>query len=270
MKTKLYTKYHNIDLLKKIDNNGEQFSAEEHAWVMKEEFEDKFSSHDNLLSYAFSSGHCNKLETFPFLCKFIKDNEIKSVLSLGAGDCCLEYLLSFCIGKESHITATDFDYFIIDSVKKYFKTITVNQFDFMKDDFCDFVNRSKNSYDLVVFYGSAYVMDDNCFIKLFRDIKKANIKFIVDFHAGCVPTIILLKKLFHEYLSANKKIKKILSILYNKKYTINSDDSYVGKFHGYCRNPSAIKKLYKKSGWRNFYSLSFPNSHKYVGVLKNI
>ena len=38
MKIKLYTLSHDVNILKEIDNNGGQFTAEEHAYAVKKEY----------------------------------------------------------------------------------------------------------------------------------------------------------------------------------------------------------------------------------------
>ena len=40
MKIKLYTLSHDVNILKEIDNNGGQFTAEEHAYAVKKEYEE--------------------------------------------------------------------------------------------------------------------------------------------------------------------------------------------------------------------------------------
>ncbi|MEW6679726.1 MAG: hypothetical protein AB1297_01720 [bacterium] len=86
MKFKLFTKSHNETLLKEIDNQGGQFTAEEHAYVIEKELAEDFASKENLLRKYLKCDH-TKLVSLSFLIKYIYDEGFQNILSLGAGSC---------------------------------------------------------------------------------------------------------------------------------------------------------------------------------------
>jgi hypothetical protein len=133
MKIKLYTKSHKLDLLKDVDNNGRQFTAEEHAYVIENEFSDIFRNKE-LLLYWYLSRNPEKLNSLAFLIRYINDNKLNSILSLGAGHCVLEYLLSCAVPPKTRIIAADFDAYMIKKAKFLFPSITPVVFDFFNDN----------------------------------------------------------------------------------------------------------------------------------------
>lgn|SRR3989338_4214439 len=129
MKTKLYTKSHNTDLLKEIDNVGGQFNAQEHAYVMEREFSDKFKTKESLLHWVLSKSP-EKLSALAFLIKYVQDNNFISILSLGAGMCTLEHLLRYALPENGNVIAADFDAYLISKANKHFRNIIAVTFDF--------------------------------------------------------------------------------------------------------------------------------------------
>ena len=261
MKIKLYTLSHDVNILKEIDNNGGQFTAEEHAYSIKKEFgKSSYKTKERLIrDYLFKNS--NKLECLSFLIDHINGSGYKNILSLGAGPCVLEYLLEMSLSEESKLIASDFDGFYCERAKKFFPRLIIERFDFIKDDFETFRTKLDISFDLVIFFGSAYIMDDHEFIKLFGDLKKNGAKQIIDFHAGYMG---IKSQIMHgpfNFLRTNPTIRKWF------RTTPLANDGYRGKFHGYGRNRSAIKKLYKKSG----LSVKFETcmgGYKYVSILE--
>jgi hypothetical protein len=261
MKIKLYTLSHDVNILKEIDYNGGQFTAEEHAYAVKKEYgETTYETKEQLIrDYLFKDS--NKLECLSFLIDHINGSGYKNILSLGAGPCVLEYLLEMSLPEKSQLIAADFDEFIVEKAKKFFPQLIVEKFDFQKDDFKSFRTKLDISFDLVIFFGSAYIMDDQEFIKLFGDLKKNGVKQIIDFHAGYMN---IKSQIMHgplNFLRTNPTIRKWF------RTTPLANDGYRGKFHGYGRNRSAIKKLYKKSGLSVKLETCI-GGYKYVSILE--
>ena len=261
MKIKLYTLSHDVNILKEIDNNGGQFTAEEHAYSIKNQFgESNYKTKERLIrDYLFKNS--NKLECLSFLIDHINGSGYKNILSLGAGPCVLEYLLEMSLPEESQLIAADFDEFVVEKAKKFFPQLIVEKFDFQKDDFKSFRTKLDISFDLVIFFGSAYIMDDQEFIKLFGDLKKNGVKQIIDFHAGYLG---IKSQITHgplNFLRTNSTIRK----WFRKSPCIIN--GYRGKFHAYGRSRSAIRKLYKRSG----LSIKVESSmgpYEYISVLE--
>jgi len=229
MKIKLYTKSHDEALLKEVDHGSGQFMASEHAYVIEKEFGKYFETRESLIRW-YLAQNSSKLSALAFLIKYCNDNGYKNVLSLGAGACVLEYLLRYALPDDGKVVAIDFNSFFIKKAKLHFPSIIPAKFDFFKDDLSDLQKKLKLDFDLAVFFGSAYVMDDSDFIRHFSKLKEIGVKRIIDFHAG--------------YISRRKIPVIILSKVLNK---IRSH-RYRGKFHGYGRSRGELRKLYKQAG----------------------
>jgi hypothetical protein len=162
---------------------------------------------------------------------------------MGAGKCVMEYLLK-CAIPDCEVTATDFDLFLIEKSKIFFPCINSVKFDFFVDNIADL----NSEFDLVVFFSSAYVLDDEQFINLFRQIKENNAKEVIDFHAGCISYRDMLKYSVGDILRRLNIIK-----------------SYRGKFHGYIRTKNELRRLYKKAGVRSIIEPR-TDSHRYIAI----
>jgi len=259
MKRKIYTLSHNVGLLKEIDNNGGQFSAEEHAYAIEKEFgETVFKTRENLLRN-YLPDNILKLGALGFLIDSIKKNGYKNILSLGAGQCVLEYLLKMSLPKETKVIACDFDAFFIEKAKEFFPEIIAERFDFFKDEISSLSSKLNLEFDQAVFFGSAYVMDDTEFIKLFSDLKNIGVKQILDFHAGYMDW----RAVIHNYFSPLASNSIVRKIFHKPPITV---EGYRGKFHGYSRNRSELIKLYKNSGLELQGEISVAG-YKYVALL---
>lgn len=258
MKINLYTKGHNINLLKEIDNNGRQFTAEEHAYVTEKEFGDSFlRSREKLLRY-YLSNNSAKLEALDFLIRRVTAQRYDNILSLGAGYSVLEYLLKLAVPESTQIVVTDFDAYVMEKVRLFFPEIVTLPCDLFKDDIKDIARSLKLKFDLAVFFSSAYVLDDAQFVSFFKDLKIIGVKEIIDFHAGYID----MKRIFYnliDKIKSNGRIRKICG-----KSPI---EVFRGKFHGYGRDRSELKKLYHQAGFHVEQEVSL-KSYKYVAILR--
>lgn len=259
MKQKIYTLSHNTNLLKEIDNSGGQFTAEEHAYVIEKEFgETVFKTKEDLLR-SYLPGNLPKLGSLGFLIEMIKKNEYRNILSLGAGQCVLESLLKMSLPEETKVFACDFDSFFVEKAKQFFPEITAARFDFFKDELPSLKQELNAEIDLAVFFGAAYVMDDQQFISLFSDLKKIGVKQIVDFHAGYMDSKGVIRY-FLQPLTTNATVRKLF------RKPSKKEGDFRGKFHGYSRNRSELRRLYKKSGLSILREIS-TSGYKYVAIL---
>jgi len=259
MKRKMYTNSHDVELLKEIDHDGDQFTAEEHAEVIEKEFSKTiFKTRDNLIRHHLIDVLEPRLS---FLVNFIKENNYHNILSLGAGPCVNEYFLKMALPENTKVVACDFDAFFIKKAQEFFINeagggIIPVQFNFFQDSVQSLKNDLNLDFDLATFFASAYVMDDKEFITLFGDLKEIGVKKIIDFHAGYIDY-----KKFIRYCLTPLTKKPLLRRLFRKPLR-----TYQGKFHGYARSRSEIKNLYNKSGWNIDRELSM-SGHKYIAVL---
>jgi ubiquinone/menaquinone biosynthesis C-methylase UbiE len=260
VKEKLYTLSHDIDLLKEIDNNGSQFSSEEHAYVIEKEHADKFVSQESLISW-YLSLNSKKLCALSFVIQYSYEKGYKNILSLGAGACVLEYLLKSALPHDSIVAACDFDSFFIEKAKKLLSNIIPIKFDFSKDDLQELKASNVDSFDLAISFGSLYVMDDPVFIQLLKKIKKIGVREIIDFHAGYMDLKSVLFNSFpFSFLQKSSILRKML-----RKSPIERRE-YKGKFHGYTRSRSELRRIYNQAGL-NVVKEKAVEPYKYVAIL---
>lgn len=267
MKKKLYSRTSKIyktsnseDLLRVVDNNGGKFTAEEHAYVNERGLPEHFESKEKLLRYYLSQNY-HKLAILGFLIGHIHSHKSFNCLSLGAGPCVLEYLLKRALPSYSNVIATDFDTFLIEKAKWLFPEIIAEVFDFAKDDIVDFGRSFDFSFDITLFLNSAYVMEDSEFVRIFRGLKEFGVEHIIDVHGGYMDTKAFIKNLMLDIFQIRKSnfIRKLLS---KSQY----NDQWRGKFHGYSRNRSELRRLYNRSGFKVTKEVSL-GTFKYVAIL---
>lgn len=107
-------------------------------------------------------------------------------------------------------------------------------------------------FDLAFFQHSAYVLDDDEYIRLLMDLKENGVKEIIDIRATIpilgYPRIIL---------GAIKRI--ILQKLFHVEHSL--------KFHGYQRSSGSIKYMYSKAGWK-VVEITKLGSYNFVATLR--
>ena len=123
MKKKMYTRSHNVELLKEIDHDGGRFTSEEHAYVIEKEFSETiFKTRDTIIREYAEYSFDPRLR---FLVEFIKEKKYSNILSLGAGSCVNEYFLKMALSKDSKVVACDLDPFFIRKAKEFFSEDSV-------------------------------------------------------------------------------------------------------------------------------------------------
>lgn len=260
MKLRLYTKTSaNLDLLKNIDSCGGKFTSEEHAMLIKSELEGVVKTKEEYL-HNYLLGNWVKLSSLEFLIKRIIDNQYNNILSFGSGYCVLEYLLKLSLPKGAKVIATDFDSYLIQKANIFFPEISSSVFNFSTDDMKDFQKALDLKFDIAVFFGSTYVMEDGEFIKLLRGLKNNGMREIVDFNADYMRVNDFLYY-FLEPICKSNLIRKLCG-----KVPIDKNE-YIGKFHGYLRSRGELRYLYRKSGLRIVKETSV-GPYKYVVMLK--
>jgi len=249
MKIKLYTKGHDEASLKEIGSCDEQFTAATHAHIVEREFEKYFKTKESLIQwYLAQSLNSDKLLALAFLIQHCNENEYKNVLSLGAGPCVLEYLLKCALPDDARVVATDFDSFYIKKAKLHFPSIIPVEFDFFKDNPSD-LQKLKIDFDITVFFGSSYVMNDSDFIRQFSGLKEIGVKKIIDFQAGYIPW------------------KRFPTVILSEVIAKINPRRYRGKFHGYGRSRGELRRLYKLAGLELIQEIPVA-PYGYVAILK--
>jgi hypothetical protein len=101
-------------------------------------------------------------------------------------------------------------------------------------------------------------MDDDKFIKLFSDLKSLNIKQVINFYAGFINFPQMISHLF-DPLRKNPIIRRTF-----RKNLITEEKGWL---HGYARDRTELRKLYKKPGWYKVREISMGNCN-YVVILE--
>ncbi len=238
MKSKLYTLSLDAELLRAIDNGGGQFTAEEHAYAIEQEFAEQFASQQVLVQHYLNDNN-KKLQNLGFAIKVAHDHQATRILSLGAGQCVLEWFLQMAIAEPGFVFATDFDAYFVRKASELFPELKTSTFDFTRDNVEELVAQCEVPLDLAVFFGSAYVMDDATFVKIFTQLREIGIPRIIDFHAGATTLRRVCLHATLGYLTSKPAIRRLAA-----------RPAYRGKFHGYVRDIRAIRKLYAAAGWQ--------------------
>ena len=178
---------------------------------------------------------------------------------MGAGELVLEYLLKLALSGDSKVVGCDFNSLFIRRAQEFFPEIDSFKFDFFNDSIEKIQHKYNNNFDLVIFLGSAYVMDDDKFIEHFKNLKISGAKQIIDFHAGYMSFKSAMNIIFLNPIKHNNMLRKI--------FGKSPMSSYKGKFHGYLRDRYEIRKLYKRSGLKLKKEFSIGN-YRYVSILE--
>jgi trans-aconitate methyltransferase len=197
----------------------------------------------------------------PFLIQKCRQYNVHNILSLGAGPCVIENFLKQMLPDPNRIVVVDFDSFFISMAKKHFPAIDAEIFDFKTDTIKKLQNNAGISFDLAVFFNASYVLDDQEFVHLFKQLKEAGIPHIIDFQTSYIP----YRDFPREYAATIKDWiqTRIMSIPYE------SLAANKGKFHGFSRSRNSLRRLYKISGMRIVQELDiYPYS--YIAVLTSV
>jgi hypothetical protein len=257
MSIKLYSKSYKVDF-SKMENLDKRFTADEHTYFSK------FSQDVALFETRCEMLEClakkNGVTINRLVEEVILGREVKSVISLGSGSCYNEYLWAKNLPALS-VFACDFDSSLIEQASRFLVplvkgNLSVHELDFTSCSFVSFLHSHNFNAEMVVFAGSAYVMDDREFVGLFKELRKSNVKYILDLHDGCVG--------MRDKLSSI--LKPLTSISWIRK--LFCQDAYVeqGKFHGYGRSRSEIRLLYQKAGW-NIDDEKYSDECHYIAML---
>tara|TARA_Y100000589_G_scaffold207935_1_gene196089 strand:- start:1007 stop:1765 length:759 start_codon:yes stop_codon:yes gene_type:complete len=251
MKIKSYT---NLDFNDLNNNSSSEqiFNSDERSKLSELEFKKKsIHSRKELIKISLKKNFKKKFKPFQFLIDRISEKNYNNILSLGSGSGDIEYFLSLTLNKDQKLYAAEFDKYLVRKATEFFPEFTTFEFDFFKDSF----QNINQKFDLVYSFGSFYVMDNDQFIKLLKNIKASGVKEIIDFHAG--------------YMTRKEKIKHIFKTLISIFQRPNSKpiDSLSQKFHGYIRDRSELIKIYKKAGWEPIEEIRNYGIYKFICIL---
>lgn len=252
MSRKLYTRSHDPSLVGQIDRAGGQFTATEHSWLTEQENAAHFRSYDSLMAWYMRSNF-DKLAAVGFLIEWLRRNDSRTILSLGAGPGVLEHLVQHGLEPGVQIVATDFDTYMIGAAQRLLTNIRALPFDFFNDRLEDVEDALGLKFDTAVLLGSSYVLDDSQFVRMFADLSNRGMSTIIDFQAG----FLSLRKSIG-YLLPAQAVRRLL-----RREAASAE--YIGKFHGYARTRREMRRLYRKAGLRIVTELVV-GGYKYVAI----
>ena len=259
MKFKLYSHSYPNVVLEKFESNDNIFDANDHAWATKIQFPSHvWDSKENWMAYFLSQE--SKVESqLQLIIDVGQSINFRSVMSFGAGSFCREYLLKIALPQDIQVVACDFDEELVKKSSQFFPEIKSIKFDFFSDNLAEHLhNFNSNKIDLAFFSSSSYVLNDQEFLNLFRQIKDAGVKRVIDFHGGVVDFRLMLHYLLRPITSINF-IRKI--------FKVHELPKFKGKFHGYIRSRRELIRLYEKSGFEVISSQPV-GDFKFVAILK--
>ncbi len=233
---------------------GGILTSEEHSRMSETDFSDHFKSEKTLVKWYFQYlENANNLSAVSTIAYLVKEKHARNILSFGCGPAVNELFLKRMFQNDIRMVVTDYDSYIVDSVKRVCPELTAETFDFFKDDpkkIC-----KKYDIDTVIMIGSACSMDDKTYLKFLKNLKKTDVKNIVTFEAGIEssfmrlirPAGIIVKGLYLYWMKRDE---------YNKKaYYLENLASY----HAFTRTGRMLKKIYRAAGYR----------YTHIGPVKN-
>jgi SAM-dependent methyltransferase len=252
MSRKLYTRSHNVALVRQVDDDGNLFTADEHSWLTEHEDAEHFQSYESLMSW-YMRANFYKLGALGFLIDWLRKEKARAILSLGAGPAVLEHLIQMGLEPGVQVVATDFDKFMVAAAQRLLPNIRAVTFDLFNDNLADIETELSMKFDTAVFFGSSYVLDDPQFVGMFADLAAHGMRTIIDFQAGfltlrrqvgSLPWARAAKRLLGRELAASE---------------------YPGKFHGYARTRREMRRLYGAAGLHIKTELSV-GGYPYVAI----
>ncbi len=205
---------------------------------------------------AYLKANLLKINILESLLSFLKDKNIKRIISIGSGEAVLEYFLIEYAKIEKldlKIYCTDLSDLHVRTSNRFFPELVFLKFDFTKDSVLNIIEKC-GDVDAVISFGSFYVMNDCEFNRFLVDVSDAKIQYILDYHAGCIMDE-------QEYLGAVGNDALIEQI--------HKDKQERGiMFHGYARMPIHLCNLYLNAGWCECSQFTGLENYKFAKVFK--
>jgi hypothetical protein len=247
LKFRIFTKSQNPEILEATDKSR-RFTADEHATMVRQVYSGQVTSREALVRL-FLSTNSSKLVTLAYLIRFAYRHDARKILSLGAGMCVIEELLLQALPEGSVVAAADFNSYLIDTARQFFPDLIAVQFDFFRDDVKTICDAAGTTFDIAVFMGSSYVMDDEEHIRLLSQLKNNNVRMVIDLTPTLVPYSMLPRVILGEI-----------------KCSLTGKDR--GKFHGFQRTRNDFRALYQRADWTLREETTI-GDYNYVAVLEN-
>jgi len=110
---------------------------------------------------------------------------------------------------------------------------------------------AKTTFDVAIFVGSSYVMDDDEYIRILNQLKKNDVKKVIDL----TPTLVLYHKL--PFVILNEIQLRCFAPHWDR-----------GKFHGFMRTKHDFRNIYKNASW-TLKEETAVGQYNYVAILEN-
>jgi len=207
-------------------------SREEQTLSRQKASENKFRSRQGMLHWGEKYGKNVKFIRGKYLAAYLQKLSVKSVLSLGSGECYHEYAIKL-VAPEIAITATDFDPFVVDKVSAFLPEIdNVEVFDIKEDDFARF----QGKYDTILMIGVEYVFSDDEMIDFFKRVSMIGANHII---------------ILSSYLTFTGLVKSMIWLRLGplKRLLLGQREAPPpGRFHGWARSKGEFVRLTRMAG----------------------
>lgn len=171
--------------------------------------------------------------------KFIKNNSIKSIASIGSDYPIQEYYINKKTGVK--VLCFDFDNTVIKNSEIIFNNKISVQFYDMNTPLSNIIEQIQG-VDCIIFFKSLYIFNSNQYSEYLREVSSSNIRYIIDC-ASVTPLQLILRSMISNLIKFPVKTSLF-------KFFPNSDRFYIGKFHGYSRTKSSLLKIYNNSNFK--------------------
>lgn len=253
MAIRLYSDY--LRGILKGNATADRLPIEESARLLERKVHEHFEDRDTLIRWYLESDE-NNVEALCLVYRFMLAHRYRHIVSLGAGPCVIEHLLSRWLSDESRIVAAEYNPYYIEKAKAFFPSIHVEPFDFFRDDVSTLKRHFTHNCDLAVFFASAYTMDDDTFVKQFSKLKELGVNAVIDFHAGFMSwrsLPVLMLSALQWRVARTFKMRRFTEGWF---------------FHGYARTKGELRRLYREAGLVVAQELSLRHQYRYVAVLR--
>lgn len=194
--------------------------------------QNKFRSRQDMLHWGEKYGKNVKFIRGKYLAAYLQKLSVKSVLSLGSGECYHEYAIKL-VAPEIAVTATDFDPFVVEKVAAFLPEIDNSEvFDIKEDDFARF----QGKYDAILMVGVEYVLSDDEMVDFFKRVAMVGANHII---------------MISSFITSSQVLKYIILLRLSqlKRFLLAQKVAPPsGRFHGWTRSKGEFVKLTRMAG----------------------
>lgn len=224
-------------------------TAEEHAQMSKMDFEQHFSSIDELIKwYFYYLSNIKKMGALTAIGELIKEGNARNIISFGAGPSVIEYFLKMIFQEDIHMVVTDYDTWMVEQVAQLMPNLAAKRFDFYHDDPAALIEN--NQIDTVIMLGSACSMDNEAYIKFLQRLHECGVRNVFTFEAGVKSWKQMISAILLRFLQV---CKTLLCYFFARARYEDRKSAFLKNeqlcFHAYYRTQSELERIYSRGGY---------------------